>query len=115
MSNHSNVADIEDVSSDDEYLFRITRARQRDRILVWISDAYLFTDMDYHNRAPELERGDFILVGKPEGGVQVDEALIEAERIGVGQIGKLMGALNARNMWEYLTPQEREERQQRRT
>jgi hypothetical protein len=113
MQDHSNVAEIEDVSSDDEYLFRITRAKQRDRILVWISDAYLFTDIDYHNRTSELERGDFILVGKPEGGVQVDEALIEAERIGVGQIGKLMGALNARNMWEYLTPEEREERRRR--
>jgi hypothetical protein len=90
------------------------RSKQRDTILVWLTDAYFFTEMDYHNRPLVLRTGDFILVAKPEGGFGVSDDLVEQARIGVGQIGKLMGALNTRQMWTYLTPDEREERRRAR-
>ncbi|MFL6759643.1 hypothetical protein [Sphingomonas sp.] len=114
MSSHSNVLNLADVSTAEDYLFKISRAKQGDSLLVWMSDAYFFTDMDFHNRPAVLTTGDFILVAKPEAGFHVDDGLIELEGIGVGQIGKLMGALNLAKPWEYLTPQEREERQGRR-
>lgn len=116
MSGHSNVADMRDESDDENYIYRIARAKQRDEILVWLTDAYLFTDADYYSRPPELRAGDFILVAKPEGGFHLDIETIHRERIGVGQIGKFMGALNAKEMWTYLTQDEREriERERRR-
>lgn len=114
MSSHSNVTDLVDESDDDHYLFRISRARQRDSILVWLSDAYLFTETDFYSRPTDLNPGDFIVVAKPEGGVHLDRAEVERERIGVGQIGKFMGALNSRQMWTYLSADEREEIEQQR-
>ena len=116
MAGHSNVADPRDESDQENYIFRITRSKQRDEILVWLTDAYLFTDADYYARPPSLRPGDFILVAKPEGGFHLDRDTIDRERIGVGQIGKFMGALNSRSMWTYLTRDEREqlEREKRR-
>ncbi len=107
MREHSNVASIQDQSTDNFFLYRVNRKRYGD-LIVWLSDAYRFGDMDFHNRPVELGAGDFILVAKPEGGFSVSAELIRNARIGVGQIAKLMGALTSRNPWEYLTPEERE-------
>jgi len=114
MDDHGNVDRLEDITTEEFYLFTIRRARQRDSLTVWLSDAYIFGDMDFFNRPQELQRGDFILVAKPEGGFQVHDELIADAHIGVGKIGKFMGALNHRNPWEYLTHEERERREGRR-
>lgn len=116
MSGHNNVASFREESDDENYLFRIARARQRDEILVWLTDAYLFTDADYYARPAKLSAGDYIVVAKPEGGFHVPQEAIDDQFIGVGQIGKFMGALNSRKMWTYLTRDEREklEREARR-
>ena len=34
------------------------------------------------------------------------------ERIGIGHIGKFMGALNSKNIWEYMSPDERRRKQE---
>lgn len=107
MNEHSKVVSVHDETTTDFYLYRITR-KHFGNVLVWLSYAYRFTDMDYNNRPAELSSGDFILIAKPEGGFTVSEELIINARIGVGQLAKLMGALTARNPWEYLTPTERE-------
>jgi hypothetical protein len=73
-------------------------------ILVWLSDAYLFTDMDYHNRPSELGPGDYVLVAKPEGGAHVSPELIDEARIGVGKLAEFMGALTKRDTWTYKPP-----------
>lgn len=112
MSKHSAVRDVEDVSTDEFYLYRIGRVRGNP-VLVWLSDAYLFTDMDFHNRPEELEAGDFILVARPEAGAQVTKEVIAEARIGVGKLGELMGALNKRDVWTYRPP-DWEEQQRRR-
>ena len=79
-----------------------------DTITVWLSDAYLFTDADFHNRPGLLREGDYIIVGKPEGGIAVDYELIRQYKIGVGKIGKYMGALNFSEPWRFLTSEERD-------
>lgn len=108
MHDHSNVASYEDVSDTENYIYRVRRARQRDSVLVWLTDAYLFTESDYYLRPDALRAGDFILVAKPEGGFSLDQGEIDRAKIGVGQIGKFMGALNVRSMWTYLTREEKE-------
>lgn len=110
MAKHSNVAGIDDITTEEYFLFRVRRDRPRDSLVVWLSDAYRFGDMDYHNRPQDLAPGDFILVARPEAGFRVANDLIEQNQIGVGQIGKFMGALNSRRSWQYLTAEEREQR-----
>lgn len=114
MHEHSAIQSVEDVSTEDHFLFRITRSRHGSA-LVWLSDAYLFTDMDYVNRPKELQGGDYILIAKPEGGGGASRYLIESAQIGVGKLADFMGALNKRDMWNYVAPtwEERQERKKR--
>jgi len=111
MHEHSAVLAVEDASTEEHFLYRIRRNRYGE-ILVWLSDAYTFTDMDYVNRPAELREGDYIVIAKPEGGGGASEHLIEASKIGVGKLADFMGALNSRAMWTYEAPswEERQER-----
>ena len=103
MRDHDCVMSIEDVSTDEHYLFRIIRRNFTD-ITVWLSDAYTFEDMDYINRPKELQAGDYIVIAKPEGYGGASSELIDSAKIGVGKLGELMGALNKRDMWKYVAP-----------
>lgn len=110
MTDHSNVRRVENESSDDFFLYRVHRIKQRDSVLVWLSDAYHFTDVDYESRPTELGSGDYILIAKPEGGGGASEHMIDAARIGVGRIGEFMGALNVSQLWTYEPPTFEEQR-----
>lgn len=108
MNEHDAVSGIEIIQNDDDYIYELRRKRFGDTITVWLSDAYLFTDADFHNRPAGVTAGDYIIVGKPEGGIAVDYELIRQYRVGVGKIGKFMGALNFQEPWRFLTGEERE-------
>jgi hypothetical protein len=114
MLEHSSVLQTEDVSTDENFLFRIRRKTYGD-VLVWLSDAYSFTDMDFVNRPGELQEGDYIVIAKPEGGGGASEHLINSAKIGVGRLADFMGALNNRKMWTYVAPtwEEKQERKRR--
>lgn len=108
MDEHDAVSAVDLLPDDDDILYELRRARFGDTITVWLSDAYLFTDADFHNRPGNIGAGDYIIVGKPEGGISVDYDLIRQYNIGVGKIGKFMGALNFPETWRFLTAEERE-------
>ena len=112
MRKHSAVMDVEDVSTEEFYLYRIHR-RRGEPVLVWLSDAYLLSDMDFHNRPAELQPGDFVLVARPEAGAHVSEALVAEARIGVGKLAELMGALNRAEVWTYKPPGWEEQQRRR--
>jgi hypothetical protein len=108
MHEHSMVADIRQLPAEGEIVYEITRYRYDDKVKVWLSDAYRFTEMDYFNRPKVLKAGDYILIAKPEGGGEIKEQLIASARIGVGKLAELMGALNVKAMWKYAPPTEEE-------
>jgi hypothetical protein len=108
MLDHSMISAARRLSVLGEYVYELDRKKFRDTVRVWLSDAYRFTEMDFHNRPKELRAGDYILIAKPEGGGGVDQQLIDATHIGVGKLGELMGALNVRQMWTYIPPTEEE-------
>lgn len=108
MNEHDAVSTVDMVPDDDDFIYELRRSRFGDTITVWLSDAYLFTDADFHNRPPAIAEGDYIIVGKPEGGLAADYELIRQYKIGLGKIGKFMGALNFPEPWRFLTGEERE-------
>lgn len=114
MHEHSAVLQIEDVSTEEHFLYRIRRGRYDD-VLVWLSDAYRFTDMDYINRPDELNEGDYIVIAKPEGSGGASKHLIEVAKIGVGKLADFMGALSTQAIWTYVAPtwDEKQERKRR--
>jgi len=113
MRGHDKVRSYRRLDSGEEYVYEIVRTGLLGRIKVWLSDAYHFTDIDFHNRPKILGRGDYILIAKPEGGWHVTPSLIVTSCVGIGKLAELMGALNSRNVWTYVPPSE-EERHRRR-
>lgn len=113
MRSHSNVTSFEDVSTDEFFLYRVHRKRPRDVVLIWLSDAYRFTDMDYYNRPQELGVGDFALIARPEAAGGLADEIIEEARIGVGKVGELMGALTRPQIWKYRAPSWEEQKRRR--
>jgi hypothetical protein len=109
MAEHTIVVSCTPLPNDDDYLFEVARRCGMAPVLVHLSDAYRYGEVDYLTRPSQLKRGSFIIVAKPEG--DYAEELVNQARedgIGLGNIGKFMGALNRREVWKYESPEERE-------
>jgi hypothetical protein len=109
MNEHSSVASWEPVDNDEEYLYLIKRTRGLPDVRVHLSDAYEYSRAEYLARPAEVtKRNSFVVLGDPHAisprGTLVAEA--GEDGVGIGDIGKFMGALNSRNVWEYQTPLE---------
>ena len=96
MDEHDRVVNWEPIANEYDFLFRIRRTLDGSRsdVIAHLTDAYRYGHAD-------------------PGVVEI----AKKHRIGIGHIGKLMGALNYKNIWEYMTPDERrrkEEEQRRR-
>ena len=122
MDEHNLVNNWEPIENEDEYLFRINRtlSGSRSHVIVHLTDAYRYGLAEFFARPKQLRAGSFVVIGMPHA--DADAEVIETakiERIGIGHIGKFMGALNYRKIWEYISPEERrqqeEEQRRRRT
>jgi hypothetical protein len=108
MEGHSAVEQCTEQNDGDEIIFEIRRKNDLPPLLVYLSDAYDYGFGEYLARPRSLKKGDFILVADPNA--NWDASLAESARedkIGIGKIGKLMGALNLNKVWTYETPEER--------
>lgn len=114
MKEHDCVEDFFKIPDEDDLVYQINRSRRRRSLNVWLCDAYHFTEADFYNRPRLICQNDYILVAKPEASFQIDYDIIRRERIGIGQIGKFMGALNFDDPWRFLDAQEREDLKLRR-
>ncbi len=112
MNEHDSVTHFELIPDKDEYLYKVTRrlGRKESSVTVHLADTYRYGIADLYARPKRLGRGSFVVLGLPHGSVD-KEAVKEAKEheIGIGHIGKFMGALNYGNIWEYQSPQERRE------
>lgn len=111
MSEHNCVASREPLDNDEEYLYLITRTRGLPDVRVHLSDAYEYSRAEYLARPAEVtKRNSFVVLGDPHAISPRGELVAEARKdgIGIGDIGKFMGALNSRNVWEYEAPEERQ-------
>ncbi len=103
-------------SQEDEYVYEIQRKNVLPPVRVHISDAYSYGFADFASRPKAIGPGDFIVVsqfGPALAGSIVEHA--RAARIGIGTVGKLMGALNIRDVWKYVSPAEKAAAAQRGT
>jgi hypothetical protein len=102
MNEHSCVGTVTRLSIPDEYIYKIERENYLPDIHVFLTDAYRFGLADYLGRPSCISRGDYILIARPEA--SFDTGLIERaakDGIGIGKIGRLMGALNLRYVSKY--------------
>ena len=112
MNDHDQVVDWEPIMSEEEYLFKVTRmiSGYKSEVIVHLTDAYRYGLAEFYARPAQLGSGSFVVVGMPHADAAT-EAIETAKmaQIGIGHIGKLMGALNYERVWEYMTPDERRE------
>ncbi len=99
---HNRVKSFEIIKDDDFYIYEIQRTEYEDHIIVVLSDDYYFGDYSKLIVHPILKKGGFILIARPEAVFQ-DENDSE-KKIGIGKIGKLYGALNKKDYWNYIVP-----------
>jgi len=111
LKQHSKVLNFEKIDTDNDVVYRIVRISGLPDIHVHLSDAYSYSDYDYLSKPSIIGEGDYIMIAKPEasfGGTEF--GVSRRDKIGFGKIGAFLGALNYRNVWEYETSYEREEK-----
>ena len=107
LANHNAVKDIERIDTDEYYAYRIKRNFGMSDVTVVLSDNYHFGSTSLLNKPHLLKDGGFFLIAKPEASNY--EINIENEKLSVGKIGKLLGALNKEQFWTYTPPSKKEE------
>jgi hypothetical protein len=102
----------EPLDNYDEYLYRIIRT-QGPEVRVHLSDAYDYSRAEYLARPAEVLRDSFIVLGLPHAHDATPTLIAEArsDGVGIGKIGKFMGALNSRDVSAYETLEERRARE----
>ena len=116
MDEHSRVINWMPIVNENEYLFRIRRSvsRSQEDVVVHLTDAYRYGLAEFYARPSELKTGSFVVIGMPHA--DADSEVIEKAKeygIGIGHTGKFMGALNVQNIWEYKSPEERRNEEER--
>lgn len=110
MRTHSRVERCIRLPSNNGYfIYAVERKDGLPAVTVHISDAYSYGFAEFASRPREIGSGDFIIVSHFAGDVPAD--VVEHARkahIGVGIVGKFMGALNSRETWKYRSPAEKE-------
>ena len=99
LTNHNAVKEIKDISTDKYFAYRIKRNFGLSDIIVVLSDAYYFGESVMADRMEIFKNGGFYLIARPEA--RGYETNIIKEKIGIGQIGKLLGAINQEEFWTY--------------
>lgn len=102
MEGHSKVVRYTELQNENDILYEVERIAGLPPLVVHLSDAYRYTLQDYYSKPKSLGSGDFILIARPESGFDLDIVSIAArEKIGIGKIGILLGALNQKSVWQY--------------
>ena len=100
MDGHDKVLDYTELPDNADILYKIVRVEKLPSLTVHLSDAYRYTLHDYYSKPASLKAGDFILIARPEASFDQDITDIAGrERIGIGKIGMLLGALNRKDVW----------------
>ena len=114
MNDHDRVINWEPIASLDEYLFKVTRtlSGSKSDVIVHLTDAYRYGLSEFYARPGQLRAGSYVVIGMPHADAP-DEVIETAKlaHIGIGQIGKFMGALNYKNIWKYTSPDERQQKE----
>ena len=115
MSEHDLVEAYEPLDNEDEYIYLVKRRRGLPAVRVHLSDAYEYTRAEFLARPDEVtQRNSFVILGLPHALDPVHLiAEARAQGVGIGKIGKFMGALNSRDVWTYETPEEKRDHERK--
>ena len=108
LNSHFAVERFELIDNDEYFIYKVYRRNEMSEIIVVLSDDYYFGSASLQNKPAILKDGGFFLIARPEAsGFEGNEPL---EKLGIGKIGKLLGALNKEDFWNYEPPKKDEEK-----
>jgi hypothetical protein len=108
LMNHFAVGWFELIDNEEYYIYKVYRKRGMSEVIVVLSDDYYFASASLQNKPAILKDGGFFLIARPEAsGFEGNEPL---EKLGIGKLGKLLGALNREDFWNYEPPKKDEEK-----
>ncbi|MBI2831106.1 MAG: hypothetical protein HYX79_02485 [Chloroflexi bacterium] len=102
MTDHSRVDTFDNISTEEFFIYRISRKGGLSPVVVWLSDAYHFTKAEYLAR-PKRPKPNYILIARPEA-TDSEPVSEDWDGIGVGNIAGFMGALNKSRVCTYSPP-----------
>ena len=104
LNSHNAVECIESIELDDFYAYEVKR-RNMSSLIVVLSDDYYFGSSSLYNKPDILKNGGFFLIARPEAsGIEKN---IPQEKLSIGKLGKLLGALNREDYWNYFPPSDK--------
>ena len=105
VSGHTMVRELVRLPNKEHYIYEIKRTKGLSCVIVVLSDEYAYGEFDYLNRPDELKDGGIILVAKPEAYFSNETQVNHpSDKILIGKIGILLGALNKEDFWNYEKP-----------
>jgi hypothetical protein len=108
LNSHFSVERFELIDNDDFFIYKVYRRNGMSPVFVVLSDDYYFGYASLQNKPAVLKDGGFFLIARPEAsGFEGNEPL---EKLGIGKIGKLLGALNMEDFWNYEPPKKDEKK-----
>ncbi|GAB3925153.1 hypothetical protein [Mucilaginibacter myungsuensis] len=102
VENHQAVVSMTLVNDEEFFVFQIERRFGYRSVTVIVSDSYSFGDYEQIIFHPKLSNGGFILIARPEATDYSDNST--HNEVSTGKIGKLLGALNQDDFWNYVQP-----------
>lgn len=110
VNSHDCVVRVENISTPEHYMFKITRRFGLGDVIVLLSDCYHFGEFDYLSKPNELNDGGFILIARPESTFPNDlQHHVREDKVIIGKIGILLGALRIDEFWTYEKPIKKEQ------
>lgn len=106
LKSHFAVEGFELIDNDEYFIYKVYRRKGMSEVIIVLSDDYYFGSASLQKKPDILKDGGFFLIARPEAsGYEGNEPL---EKLGVGKIGKLLGALNKEDFWNYEPPKKDE-------
>lgn len=110
LNSHSNVSSWDKLDDSNDYIYRIKRVRGKD-ILVLVSDCYEYSLSDFFTRNDLIGQGAMIYMAKPESKYDLEVANVaKQERVTIGMLGEILGALNLDVHWNWESKDRKERR-----
>jgi len=110
LNSHSNVSSWDKLDDSNDYIYRIKRVRGKD-ILVLASDCYEYSLSDFFTRNDLIGQGAMIYMAKPESKYDLEVAdVAKQERVTIGMLGEILGALNLDAHWNWESKDRKERR-----
>ena len=100
---HSMVIAIQKFEEDDYYYYIVKRQHNLPDVIVALCDVYHISNLTMYNIPPILNNGGFYLIAKPEATEYF--YVIEENKIVIGKLNNLLGALYKYNICTYFPPQ----------